>query len=130
EKASERFHQCRIVATSAGDEPFERWCWEMASRRRDRRSRHLGQGSGTVLERKVLRDNFLEIVAIERFRRRAIKVGRGKKSPNMHRRGATRARQGAVDVGAAAGVTAHPIVDQRIARAGVEGKNLLALSDP
>ena len=100
------------------------------SRCRNRCGGHLGKCGGAVLERKVLGNDFAEVVPIKRLWRRALKERGCEKSRDMCSRGMSGAGGCTVDVGPSTGVLPHPIVDQRIARPGVEGKNFRALADP
>src|SRR6202022_1864953 len=82
EPPPERLHQRRVVSPAAAYQPFAGGRREMSSRSRDAGSRHLGQGSGPVSQRKSLGCDFSEIVSIERFRRRALEEGGGEKPPD------------------------------------------------
>ena len=102
----------------------------MAARRRDRRGRHLGQGRGAVVKRQTVGHGRAEIVAVERFRRRPVEKGCRRNRATCAAEASPAAANAAVDVGRGAGMAAHPIVDQRVAGAGVEGEDLSGLVGP
>ena len=74
EPAGEGRHDGRVMPAAAADQPLARRRREMPDRSGDRGGGHLGQGRGAVRERETLRHRIAEIVAVERFRRRAREI--------------------------------------------------------
>ena len=95
----------------------------MPNRGRDSCSRHLGQSGSTVLQRKAIGHDFAEIVAIERFWRRALEEGSVRNRATCAAEALSGAGERTADVGCGTGMPPYPIVDQRIAGPGVEGED-------
>src|SRR5271166_7060793 len=128
--AAKYLHQSRVEPPAAGDQPLACRGGKMLRRCRYRGDSHLGQRGRAVFKRKSRGDDVPKIVAIERFWRRAVEERVSEKLLDMGRRGASGVSERAVEVGRGAGVPVHPIIDERVAGAGVEGEDFRLLSDP
>ena len=103
----------------------------MPERGGDRGGGHLGQGRGAVGDRETR-------PALRRGNRRGRAISAApreermlQKPRDMRLRSLPGQRQGAVEIGRPPGMAPHPIVDQRVARPGVEGENLVrSVADP
>jgi hypothetical protein len=130
EPPAQHVHYRRVAPSAAAYQPFLRRRWEMSSRRRDSGGSHLCQRGGTVVERKAIGYNFAEIVAIERFWRRALEEAGCQKQCDVRRRCASGAGECPIDIRRGTNVPPHPIIDQRVTGPGVEGKHFRFLADP
>ena len=96
----------------------------------DCRRRHLGQSGCPVLERQPRRRGFPEIIAVQRFRRAPVEVRIVEKPCDRGQYSASRTGQRAAEIGFGTRLPAHPIVDQGVAGAGIEGEDMRILADP
>ena len=124
ERCPQARHQRRVVPAAAGHQPAARRCRQVAQRGGDAADRERRQRRRTVLERQPP------------DRRQARRhCGRATSAPDARNRDGPSAaasdrrvdpaggREPPVRVEQPAGVPPHPVVDQRIARPGVEGED-------
>ena len=103
----------------------------MPRRRGDRGGGHLGERRRAVCRAEIVRGRGAEIVAVERFRRAAGEIRLRRESARHAPPRPCPARASAPSRSAAcAGMAPHPVVDRRVARAGIEGEDVAAGADP
>jgi tyrosyl-tRNA synthetase len=127
----EHVHKGAVVPAAAGHKPVKSRAPEMPGASRDRGHRHRRERRCPVLGREVVWDGGGEIVAVERFGRPAREVRMRQEMRQMRLADLALAGKDAVLIVGFTGVAQHPVVDERVARPGVESEDvIIAAADP